>query len=331
MTPKGNPVRLDTHIDIPLEIIPPYFEDGGDLRGSHKLVLQAVVCHRGNSIHSGHYVALVRMAGSQRTDNRSGSTSSPQCDIWVRFDDLANERITATNIEKALVEESPYLLFYRIQPVFEEEQEEHPPAYEEPSESLASLDEKLRSVSASGRTSFEVVDWASRRTSIDHGTLDGQLPRSSMSDGRRTSVQFTTPSLVLEQSPTEPVTPLSDSSNNGFMVSRQPTNRSSKPGSQGLADYGGKRFNLSMSKIASRLSGDKASNPEIIVNDAQEDAPVSVATTDDALSSSPEEQRVKMKATEKEKKKKTFKTMSRRGSGDKLRKGKDGDRDCIVM
>ena len=57
----GKAFRLDTKIDIPLDIGLPNFEsDDGALFGNFKLSLQSVVCHRGTSVDSGHYVTLVR-------------------------------------------------------------------------------------------------------------------------------------------------------------------------------------------------------------------------------------------------------------------------------
>lgn len=341
-------MRLDTHIDIPLEIVPPYFEDEGDLSGNYKLVLQAVVCHRGSSIDSGHYISLVRAgsSGRRRSDDLASSTGSEspdvQPDTWLRSDDLAQDRIIQTDIRKALLEESPYLLFYRIQPVHEEAVDDVPPAYEEAELALSSpsLDEKLRGIPESRRTSFEIVDWASRRASMERNSRDGQESRTSFSDGRRASIPTISyaPSLTMDQIPTEPTTPLEEGKRSSFMVSRQTTNKSAKTGLQTFGDLSGKRFSLSMSKITSRLGGDKTTNPEIVVDEVSDESPVSQSIPEEVLSSSPEEQRVKSPPAkaEKEKKKKTFKTMSRRGSGGHghhhgLKKSKEDDRECILM
>ncbi|KAG5293402.1 ubiquitin C-terminal hydrolase [Histoplasma capsulatum G186AR] len=116
--PNGNAVRLNTFVDIPIEIGLPHFiqddemENEGPLCGNFKLSLQAVICHRGNSVESGHYIALVRGTSLNDPDK-----SSKYCRHWMRFDDLTQERITLVDIEKALVEESPYLLFYQILPI----------------------------------------------------------------------------------------------------------------------------------------------------------------------------------------------------------------------
>jgi Ubiquitin carboxyl-terminal hydrolase len=127
--PNGNAIRLNTYIDIPTQIGLPHFiqddalDEDGLLYGNFKLLLQSVVCHRGNSLDSGHYIALVRGTNSTAAPSTSHSSdansllSSDSSEQWMRFDDLAPERITRVNIEQALKEESPYLLFYQIVPV----------------------------------------------------------------------------------------------------------------------------------------------------------------------------------------------------------------------
>ena len=116
---NGRTIRLNTYVDIPVEIRLPHFiqdeqmsEDGTSF-GNFKLSLQAVVCHRGNSVDSGHYVALVRGATSSGTISETHGDENQ----WMRFDDLASERITLIDVHTALREETPYLLFYQIMPV----------------------------------------------------------------------------------------------------------------------------------------------------------------------------------------------------------------------
>jgi hypothetical protein len=154
-TASGQAVKLDTFIDIPLEIQVPNFLSDEQLQddvdpestpvgGNFRLLLQSVVCHRGNSVHSGHYVALCRGTTTpeqrqrhQQRHSRSGSTSSTDdyeepADPWVRFDDLAKERVTFIDIQEALKKETPYLLFYQVQPVGEDGKEIHDlPSYAE--------------------------------------------------------------------------------------------------------------------------------------------------------------------------------------------------------
>jgi hypothetical protein len=111
-TPSGGAKRDPRRVDIPLQIALPTFvaddemgEDDGPLYGNFKLVLQSAICHRGNSVQSGHYIALIR--GDE--------------DKWLRFDDLAiAERVSEVEHEKAFEEESPYMLFYQVQPIDED-------------------------------------------------------------------------------------------------------------------------------------------------------------------------------------------------------------------
>ncbi|KAI5290937.1 hypothetical protein KEM54_006949 [Ascosphaera aggregata] len=135
---NGRPVRRNTYVDIPVEIGLPHFikddqiDESAPIFGNFKLVLQAVVCHRGSSTDSGHYISMVR---SKNPETSSPTSSSPQDEIettWLRFDDLAYERVTAVDIDKALREESPYLLFYQILPIDrppDHDFDERPPDY----------------------------------------------------------------------------------------------------------------------------------------------------------------------------------------------------------
>lgn len=124
--PNGNAIRLNTFVDIPTEIGLPHFiqddrlDEDGPLYGNFKLSLQSVVCHRGNSVDSGHYISLVR--GTNTNLPSTSHSVEPDLnmgnsELWMRFDDLAADRITRVNIEEALKEESPYLLFYQIVPI----------------------------------------------------------------------------------------------------------------------------------------------------------------------------------------------------------------------
>ncbi|KAM7217908.1 ubiquitin carboxyl-terminal hydrolase 14 [Rhypophila decipiens] len=130
MTDQGVPKRQNTHIDIPDSLRLPHFmalDDNADhepdgLSQEYKLVLQSVVCHRGESLHSGHYIAFARVAPKLLTDNRRHDHDPPpdyEEAQWVKFDDLAVEnRVThVDDIKQALRDEMPYLLFYQIVPM----------------------------------------------------------------------------------------------------------------------------------------------------------------------------------------------------------------------
>ncbi|OIW29547.1 cysteine proteinase, partial [Coniochaeta ligniaria NRRL 30616] len=129
MTNQGVPIRQNTFIDIPDSLRLPHFMMVDDMKveqeslsAEYKLVLQSVVCHRGDSLHSGHYVSFARVAPKLLTDNRRHDTDPPpdyEEAQWLKFDDLClEERVSCVDdIQVALREEMPYLLFYQIVPV----------------------------------------------------------------------------------------------------------------------------------------------------------------------------------------------------------------------
>ncbi|TDZ29819.1 hypothetical protein C8035_v004000 [Colletotrichum spinosum] len=149
MTEAFVPKRHNTFIDIPDSLRLPHFmladdtrleEDPNGFSMEYKLVLQSVVCHRGDSLQSGHYVSFARVAPKLLTDNRRHDLDPPpdyEEAQWVKFDDLDLEsRVTyVDDIKQALKEEMPYLLFYQIVPMVEqassEETETEPPSYNE--------------------------------------------------------------------------------------------------------------------------------------------------------------------------------------------------------
>ncbi|KAJ9628579.1 hypothetical protein H2203_002480 [Taxawa tesnikishii (nom. ined.)] len=265
MSNTGTASRLDTFIDIPLEIAVPNFvtddniQENSPLAGNFKLVLQSVVCHRGRSVTSGHYVALVRV-----TD----TSSEEEPDPWMLFDDLARERVKYVDVMQALHKESPYLLFYQVQPIDESLMPVDPPSYNEATSRSVSdvLDERRQSleplqkaestgsiavdddvadtvlVDPASPTSpngapnsgiaaaSDAFDFASStRTSLDVSTiLDGPRGRSSMSSNRRSSLTFDDSSIRSSV----PTTPMDESrtSSLGIPVSR----RGSKAGIPGF-------------------------------------------------------------------------------------------------
>jgi hypothetical protein len=128
MTEGGVPIRQNTYIDIPDSLRLPHFilddrqvEENG-LSAEYKLVLQSVVCHRGESLQSGHYISFCRVAPKLLTDNRRHDSDPPpdyEEAQWVKFDDLSYEsRISPVDdFKQALKDEMPYLLFYQIVPI----------------------------------------------------------------------------------------------------------------------------------------------------------------------------------------------------------------------
>ena len=124
LTDGGKAIRLNTRIDIPTEIGLPHFisddsmDEDGPIYGNFKLSLQSVVCHRGHSVDSGHYISLVKGTSTALdTEHGPKADSAQDPNHWMRFDDLASERITLVDITQALKDETPYLLFYQIVPI----------------------------------------------------------------------------------------------------------------------------------------------------------------------------------------------------------------------
>lgn len=191
MSPNGKAMRLGTYIDIPTEIGLPHFiqddsmDADGPLYGNFKLSLQALVCHRGKSVNSGHYIAIVRGTSAGAPPASADQTPSDPEKYWMRFDDLAAERVTLVDIEQALKHESPYLLFYQILPIDEDA-------------ALANLQNKPPSSSSSDETQ------GSSAAGISKKLLDLWNSTSGRTDGSasdRPSVEISTPDNAESEPP----------------------------------------------------------------------------------------------------------------------------------
>jgi Ubiquitin carboxyl-terminal hydrolase len=198
MTAKGKAIRLSTYIDIPIEIGLPHFiqddhmVDSGPLYGNFKLSLQSVVCHRGNSVDSGHYISLTRKT-------TVGAGASEDAHHWLRFDDLAYPRISVVDIVKALKEETPYLLFYQIVPV--EGNPSHTMDGEQvPSYTVSESHDSwmagfsTTSLSLSLHPSRESQP-TSERPSVEIRVVDESRGRSPVLEARRPSLTISEPAL----------------------------------------------------------------------------------------------------------------------------------------
>ncbi|RPA83755.1 cysteine proteinase [Ascobolus immersus RN42] len=148
---NGRLSRNGVHVEIPLEIGFPVFvtddevgENDGSIYGNFKLVLRSVICHRGTSIQSGHYVALVR-----------GRNDSVDQGRWLLFDDIAYERVRYVDPYKALAEESPYLLFYQVEPIDGEEEDGEDVLTPEP---MSDINEKLLAAASEASENGERED-----------------------------------------------------------------------------------------------------------------------------------------------------------------------------
>ncbi|KAI1099869.1 cysteine proteinase [Jackrogersella minutella] len=205
MDEYGYMKRQNTYIDIPDSLRLPHFivdkrhvEESG-LAADYKLVLQSVVCHRGDSLHSGHYVSFCRVAPKLLTDNRRHDSDPPpdyEEAQWVKFDDLAIEnRVTLVDdIKQSLKEDMPYLLFYQIVPIVEvatsstEGTDVEPPSYDDAalnltnSETSAAQSQDKLSVSRQPSSYFDnAVLQPSANSSIRFST-ELERPRRSFAD-----------------------------------------------------------------------------------------------------------------------------------------------------
>ena len=307
-TNQGQARRLNTYIDIPLEIAVPNFvsddnmEEDGPLVGNFRLLLQSVVCHRGVSVHSGHYITLCRGQAinaelNTKANERRGSESSTDEEDqtpWMRFDDLSKERVSYVNIHQALKQESPYLLFYQVQPIGDDGHSIHDlpsyaeatsrsqsdvfpaekPLMNEPPDSGSQValveSESASDTLANGAPKSEAADFAasSGRQSLDINTaLEHRRGRSSVSgDERRQSIAFDEASLITSQTTNSiPGTP-SEEKNNSFLnvaskIGSRRGSRVSKANAQSRStpastgpDQSANRFSLNMSKLTQRMS-----------------------------------------------------------------------------
>lgn len=220
MTDAGQPRRQNTFIDIPDSMRLPHFMlvdatvESSGLSAEFKLVLQSVVCHRGDSLHSGHYVAFSRVAPKLLTDNRRQEADPPpdyEDAQWVKFDDLLEERVTnVDDIKQALREEMPYLLFYQIVPMVDLATAGvvMPPPYNDSTVNIS------RTASSSSPTSDSERPDISRQTSgyFDTATTSERLRQSMDSESvngevRRRSVPFSDASVMESLPHTPAVTP----------------------------------------------------------------------------------------------------------------------------
>jgi hypothetical protein len=302
MLPNGTPKRLNTYVDIPLEIGLPHFisdermQEQGPLFGNFKLVLQSVVCHRGVSVDSGHYVSLVRAnkPPSQKRPSMSHAEKEDEEDSWLRFDDLSNPRVVDIDIHKALQEESPYLLFYQVQPIDEElANRGDPPSYDQAQSvttSAAPSKETLSSETDATATDtateeWENIDSVEARSSVVGSITESETPgRTSMSSNRRSSIAIedldnSLPNIARGRPPPTP-----DEQRASFLSASRRNSKAWLSGnkSRPSSESGENRLSSTLSRLTGRGSKDKlvasdngSEDPVIVVNEV----PVSVQST----------------------------------------------------
>jgi hypothetical protein len=353
MLPNGTPKRLETFIDIPLEIGLPHFisdermKEEGPLFGNFKLVLQSVVCHRGVSINSGHYVSLVR-ANDHERPGTSQSEEDALSETWLRFDDLSNPRVAQVDIKQALRDESPYLLFYQVQPIDEElAMRGEPPAYDETPSGLTSVDPSEETLVHNYATDIDAGEDSGKAATTDvrPDSIYSNEPasRTSVSSNRRSSIAFEDLIAGSHGASRGPSTP--DEQKAGFLsVSRRGSRAWLGGGnrSRPSSPSGENRLSLTLSRLTGRGSKDKlvintetpaADDHTIVVDDAH-------GSDKDAYSHSPAKEKKEKDAGQvasKSKKEKKDKARSKsKEPGEILEKGKHKeknrpDRECVVM
>ena len=275
MLPNGTAIRLNTYIDIPIEIGLPHFiqddqmKDEGPLYGNFKLSLQSVVCHRGDSVDSGHYISLVKGTspntypmGSSSSQSRT-EDSADASNHWMRFDDLASERITLVDIEQALKDESPYLLFYQILPIESDagtSDDNAPPSY--------ANSEHFKEIGRGGSPPLGLAPSPSQRARLSRPSLEITVPDTSraVDPATRQSVAYSDSTgteddthRLRPSSSSAATTPKDDDGGSSFSFSRRGSKRS-KGGSQNRNDNqisDARRISATVYRLAGKISRDK--------------------------------------------------------------------------
>ncbi|KAL4919421.1 ubiquitin carboxyl-terminal hydrolase-domain-containing protein [Aspergillus aurantiobrunneus] len=339
MLPNGKAIRLDTLVDIPTEIgLPHFIQDDnmqdGPIRGNFKLSLQALVCHRGNSVDSGHYIAIVRGTSAGAPPSSSHGSEHSNSDApryWMRFDDLAAERVTLVDIEQALKTESPYLLFYQILPIDADAAaanlSNNTPSSVASGEiqdpEAADLSPRLQPnrLSAgykSDRPSLEitVANTPNFTASISEDSMDA---RSTMVEPGLRSVPSTSPRLV----------PRDDDENRGsFSFSRRGSRATkSNPGSRAGSQVSEGRISATFTRFTGRLSRDKMNNDNFAIDDDDDDTTKNdpPALTVETIQTGVTREKSPRRSRFSDKQKERAKEKSRERKGRKL------ERECLVM
>ncbi|KAK7190106.1 ubiquitin carboxyl-terminal hydrolase [Paraphaeosphaeria sporulosa] len=301
MLPNGTTKRLNTYVDIPLEIGLPHFisdermQEEGPLFGNFKLVLQSVVCHRGVSVDSGHYISLVRAnkPPSQKRPNTSHTEQEDEEDSWLRFDDLSNPRIADIDIHKALREESPYLLFYQVQPIDEElANRGDPPSYNEAQSVTLSTAPSKETLSSEtdATTDTETGEWEKVSSVEQSASTVGSITdfeaqgRTSTSSNRRSSIAIEDLDNSISNTARGRPPPTPDEQRTGFLSASRRNSKAWLSGnkSRPSSESGENRLSMTLSRLTGRGSKDKlvasengSEEPVIVVNEA----PLSVEST----------------------------------------------------
>lgn len=299
MAADGTASRKSTFVDIPVDIGLPHFiqddniSEDEPLMGSFKLSLQSIICHRGSSVHAGHYISIIRGT----TEIADGDFKSPQKladaadppqypeDRWIKFDDLGEGgRVSYVDINQALKDEMPYLLFYQVQPIFDDspppelntspESETLPPSYTDSgvalkiSQSTPELNDEREHHSSQNYfdAGSDESNTPPHRLSIELNAALGSLSQSE--EGRRISNAFTETSQIsitnfstpnLPATPATPATPPVEESTTAQRMSRAAarfTKSGSKSQSRAESESGENRISATFSRLSIMRSKD---------------------------------------------------------------------------
>lgn len=252
--------------------------------------------------------------------------------------------MTEVDIRKALREESPYLLFYQVQPIDEElAMRGDPPTYQDASNGIPSVDlskETLASTVATDTEGSGESEKASKYEVITGSARpDEPISRISFSSNRRSSIAIDDTEGSLRSASrgrTEPPTP--DDQRAGFLsVSRRgsriwPGGNKSRP----TSPSGEHRLSLTLSRLTGRGSKDKLNitenDPVIVVDEVQ------TADSSQAVSSPTLEKKDAGLSRSKSKKEKKERLRSKSrdplesgGEKGKHKEKRRPDRECAVM
>ncbi|ETS80203.1 hypothetical protein PFICI_07732 [Pestalotiopsis fici W106-1] len=360
---NGVPRRQNTYIDIPDSLRLPHFivderhvEESG-LSQEYKLVLQSVVCHRGDSLHSGHYISFCRVAPKLLTDNRKHDSDPPpdyEEAQWVKFDDLeASSRITPVDdIKQSLKEEMPYLLLYQIVPIVDvtassaDENETEPPSYDDTALQLRISQASERPVISRRASSYfdNLSTLPSTNASVRFSAELERPPRRSFADEDGFLNVSRRGSCAIDSSagPSPIGTPLEapGEETTAQRLSRAAAKfRSSGSKSRPQSQAGENRISLTMSRLSGLVRASKEPLREPLRDDLFSDPDdfevihhPNGATTSE-LEKEPEESKDKHKDKEKDSKRGRSKGRLDKGKA-KEKTRKDGDvpdRECIVQ
>lgn len=371
MTEDGLAKRQNTFIDIPDSLRLPHFMvvdeaklEESSLSMEYKLILQSVVCHRGDSVHSGHYISFARVNPKLLTDNRRHDNDPPpdyEDAQWVKFDDLAEPRVTyVDDIKEALKQEMPYLVFYQIVPMVDVTNvsvagsETEPPSYNDSTLNVASIttgsDGAGLSRPASGY--FDSSIFNSAGPSIRFSSELDRPPRLSLSieeDGqisttllspdnsRRGSVAFSepigTPAITPENGPSPIVTPGEETTAQRLSRAAAKFTKSSSR-SRPTSQAGESRISISLSRLNLKS---KSKEPLREAGESLEDGEETPVATVAPERASPEGENGEKKEKDHHRhhhygrRGKSKSRSAEKDSEHKKSKGEVPDRECIVM